>query len=107
MAAALGGWLGQEVDGHVDAVGVVLAEGGAAGACVGAAATDHGHVVGVALSRELAVGQGDRASALLVLAATVERCADEVRAPESLLAGGVKDAVGRDRLVAGRGRPVA
>jgi len=42
----------------VDAVGVVLASGGAAGTGVGAAAADEGHVVGVALGGDLSVAQG-------------------------------------------------
>src|SRR3954451_24399447 len=106
-AAALGGRLGEEVDGDVDAVGVVLAGCGAARARVGAAAADDGDVVGIALGGDLAVGQGDRAGALLVLAASVDGGAEELGAAQRLGAGGVEDAVCDDRGVAGRGRIVA
>src|SRR3954452_7130003 len=102
-----GGRLREEVDGDVDAVGVVGAGCRAAGARVGAGAAHDGHVVGVTLRRELPVGQRDRARALLVLATTVERGADEARAPESLRPGPVEDAVRGDRLVTGRRRAVA
>src|SRR3954470_18342374 len=64
-------FLREEVDGDVDAVGVVVTGRGATGARVGPASADDGHVVGVALGRELAVGQDDRAAALLVLAPPV------------------------------------
>src|SRR4051812_18561328 len=86
---------GHELDGHVDAVGVVAARYGAAGAGVGPAAADDGHVVGVTLGRDLAVGQGDRATALLVLAPPVGGHADELRAADAGAGGGGVRAVGR------------
>jgi mutator family transposase len=95
------------VDGHVDAVGVVLAGRGAAGARVGPGAADDGHVVGVALGCDLAAGEGDRAGALLVLSAAVGGDADELCAAEALRARGVEDAVADDRRVTGRRRTVA
>src|SRR4051812_18540495 len=79
-AAAPGGRLGEEVDRDVDAVRVVFAGRGAARARVGAAAADDGDVVGIALGGDLAVGQSDRAGALLVIAASVDGGAEELGA---------------------------